>query len=185
MRISRRTALTGALLTGAVTALPAPGARAVQPEPVDGSTLPRFGAACLTAAVVAMAVHDGHAYVLTRGIVPPQLVEIDLATRRVSRTIDVPAGEGGWGITVAAGKIYLGLYPVAEVYCFDPATGTLTRVGTLAGAGESEITGQQYVARISARQAPGRGNTVRLTADPEHLHIFVTSTGDRIDRVAA
>jgi outer membrane protein assembly factor BamB len=136
MTISRRTVLTGAVLTGAATAFPISGARAaVQADPVDGSTLPRYGAACLTAAVVAMAVHDGHAYVVTRGIVPPKLVETDLGTRRVTRTIDLPVGEGGWGITVAAGKIYVGLYPVADVYCFDPASGDLTRVGSLAGAG--------------------------------------------------
>ena len=134
--ISRRTVLTGALLTGAATALPISGAQAVvQADPIDGSTLPRFGAACLTAAVVAMAVHDGHAYVITRGIVPPKLVEIDLTTRQVTRTIDLPVGEGGWGITVAAGKIYVGLYPVADVYCFDPVSAELTRVGSLAGAG--------------------------------------------------
>jgi len=53
--------------------------------------------------------------------------------------------------------------------------------GTLSGAGESEITGNQYVARISARQAPSRGTTVRLTADPEHLHVFSTATGERIN----
>jgi len=52
--------------------------------------------------------------------------------------------------------------------------------GTLSGHGDNSITGQQYVARISARQAPGRGNTVRLTADPEHLHVFSTSSGDRV-----
>ena len=94
-----------------------------------------FGPACLTAAVVAMAVHDGRAYLISRGIVPPRLTELDLATRRVTRTVELPAGEGGWGITVAAGKIYVGLYPVADVYRFDPADGSLTRVGSLAGAG--------------------------------------------------
>ncbi|HEY9292194.1 MAG TPA: sn-glycerol-3-phosphate ABC transporter ATP-binding protein UgpC [Microlunatus sp.] len=52
--------------------------------------------------------------------------------------------------------------------------------GTLSGAGESEITGHQYVARIPARQAPGRGNTVRLAADSDHLHVFSTATGERI-----
>jgi multiple sugar transport system ATP-binding protein len=52
--------------------------------------------------------------------------------------------------------------------------------GTLAGHQDEVITGQQYVARISARQAPGRGNTVRLTADPEHLHVFSSSSGERI-----
>ncbi|TWD73216.1 hypothetical protein FB561_7104 [Kribbella amoyensis] len=135
-RISRRTLLAGAAVAGATSALPLPTAGAASTAaPIDGSTLPRFGPACLTAAVVAMAVLDGHAYVITRGIVPPKLVDIDLATRRVSRTIDLPVGEGGWGITVAAGKIYVGLYPVADVYCFDPVTAAITRVGSLAGAG--------------------------------------------------
>lgn len=52
--------------------------------------------------------------------------------------------------------------------------------GTLTGGHESEITGTQYVARISARQSPGRGNTVRLAADPEHLHVFSTTSGERL-----
>lgn len=52
--------------------------------------------------------------------------------------------------------------------------------GTLSGLGEDEITGNQYVARIAARQLPGRGTTVRLNADPEHLHIFSSSSGERI-----
>jgi multiple sugar transport system ATP-binding protein len=52
--------------------------------------------------------------------------------------------------------------------------------GTLSGHQDEVLTGQQYVARVSARQAPGRGNTVRLTADPKHLHVFSTSSGDRI-----
>ncbi|WP_460653890.1 hypothetical protein [Kribbella endophytica] len=144
--VSRRTVLAGSILAGtaaALTTTPAlAGPSATTPAlagpsaaPVDGSTLPRFGPACSTAAVVAMAVHDGRAYLITRGIVPPKLVEVDLATRRVVRTTDLPVGEGGWAMTVAAGKIYVGLYPVADVYCFDPATAALTRVGSLAGAG--------------------------------------------------
>jgi len=52
--------------------------------------------------------------------------------------------------------------------------------GTLAGHPEELLTGRQYVARISARQAPHRGSTVRLTADPEHLHVFSSTNGDRI-----
>jgi len=137
--LSRRTLLAGAALTTAATALPDMAAGAMPSTsttvPVDGTSLPTFGAACLTAAVVAMAVHDGHAYVVSRGIVPPRLTEIDLTTRQVTRTVELPVGEGGWGITVAAGKVYVGLYPVADVYCFDPATGSITRVGSLAGAG--------------------------------------------------
>lgn len=146
MTIPRRTLLTTAVAATAATASPAaafsvPPATAPSPSdsdgedtPIDGSTLPTFGPACLTAAVVATAVHDGHAYLVSRGIVPPRLTELDLATRRVTRTVELPVGEGGWAITVADGKIYVGLYPVADVYRFDPADGSLARVGSLAGA---------------------------------------------------
>ncbi|TDW83906.1 hypothetical protein EV137_6709 [Kribbella pratensis] len=133
MIISRRTALAGALATGALTTLPA--TAHAEDGPIDGSTLPTFGPAVVTAAVVAMAVHEGHAYVISRGIVPPRLTEVDLTTRRVTRTVELPTGEGGWGITVAAGKVYCGLYPTADVYCFDPADGSVTHVRALAGPG--------------------------------------------------
>ncbi len=97
--ITRRALLAG---TAAASLLPATPALAASDRlPVDGSTLPRSAPACLTAAVVAMTVHDGKAYLVTRGIVPPALVELDLATRRVTRTVSLPVGEGGWGITVA------------------------------------------------------------------------------------
>ncbi|GAA1124837.1 hypothetical protein GCM10009630_23440 [Kribbella jejuensis] len=147
MTISRRTALTGALAGTTLAAVDLP-ARAAGPTdgsgltaapladgPIDGTTLPSYGPAVTTAAVVAMAVLNDHAYVISRGIVPPRLTEIDLTTRRVTRTVELPVGEGGWGITVAAGKVYAGLYPVADVYCFDPADGSVTRVGGLAGPG--------------------------------------------------
>ncbi|WP_406053487.1 hypothetical protein [Kribbella sp. NBC_00889] len=134
-QLSRRTLLAGAGAAITTVATAVPSVAAAGDGPIDGSTLPTFGPACLTAAVVAMAVHDGHAYVVRRGIVPPRLSEIDLTTRRVTRTVELPVGEGGWGITVAAGKVYVGLYPVADVYCFDPATGSVARVGSLAGAG--------------------------------------------------
>ncbi len=53
--------------------------------------------------------------------------------------------------------------------------------GTLSGLDEdSRLTAQQIVARISSRQPPNRGSSVRLTADPEHFHVFSTKTGDRL-----
>ncbi|WP_427892627.1 hypothetical protein ACQHIV_06960 [Kribbella sp. GL6] len=143
MTLSRRTALAGALASSALPLLrpaaeaagPVEGAAGLSDLPVDGSALTSHGPAVTTAAVVAMAVLGGRAYVISRGIVPPRLTEVDLATKRVTRTVELPVGEGGWGITVAAGKVYAGLYPVADVYCFDPADGSVTRVGSLAGAG--------------------------------------------------
>jgi multiple sugar transport system ATP-binding protein len=52
--------------------------------------------------------------------------------------------------------------------------------GTLAASQESEITGNQYVARISSRQTPSRGNTVRLAVDLDNLHVFSTASGERL-----
>ena len=53
--------------------------------------------------------------------------------------------------------------------------------GTLTGLNEDEkITAQQIVARISSRTPPQRGTTIRMTADPEHFHVFSTETGDRL-----
>ncbi len=53
--------------------------------------------------------------------------------------------------------------------------------GTLSGLPEDErITAQQMVARISSRQAPQRGNAVRLSVDPQNVHVFSNATQERI-----
>ena len=53
--------------------------------------------------------------------------------------------------------------------------------GTLSGLGEDEkLTAQQIVARISSRRPPQRGAQVRLSVDPEHVHVFSNKTQDRI-----
>jgi len=53
--------------------------------------------------------------------------------------------------------------------------------GTLSGLSEDErITAQQMVARISSRQAPQRGNAVRLSVDPQNVHVFSNATQERI-----
>ncbi|WP_242454266.1 PQQ-binding-like beta-propeller repeat protein [Bailinhaonella thermotolerans] len=88
-----------------------------------------FGPASVTGAIVGATVHEGRAYVVTRGLKPPLLAEIDLATRKVVRHVRLPDGpaagepEGGWATTVAGGKIYVGTYPSPDLYRFDPATG--------------------------------------------------------------
>ncbi|MCG5214439.1 PQQ-binding-like beta-propeller repeat protein [Streptosporangium soli] len=89
----------------------------------------RFGEASVTGAIVGAAVHEGRGYVVTRGIKPPVLAEIDLATRKVVRSVRLPDGpaagaaEGGWATVVSGGKVYVGTYPVPDLYRFDPATG--------------------------------------------------------------
>ena len=53
--------------------------------------------------------------------------------------------------------------------------------GTLAGLSEEELVGaQQIVARVGARQAPAKGETVRLAADPSQVHVFSNKTEERI-----
>jgi multiple sugar transport system ATP-binding protein len=53
--------------------------------------------------------------------------------------------------------------------------------GTVAGLPDDErLTANQITARISSRTPPQRGSTVRLRIDPEHVHVFSKSTGDRL-----
>ncbi|MFC5826241.1 hypothetical protein [Nonomuraea insulae] len=119
-------ALLPALFTGPV-------ARAATCE---APAVERFGPASVTGAIVGATVHDGHAYVVTRGLKPPVLAEIDLATRKVVRSVTLPDGpatgepEGGWATAVSGGKIYVGTYPVPDLYSFDPATGEVRHLRT-------------------------------------------------------
>ncbi|MFC8507796.1 hypothetical protein ACFU3J_16455 [Streptomyces sp. NPDC057411] len=106
-----------------------------------GAGVERFGSASLTGAIVGATVHQGRAYVVTRGFKPPVLAEYDLATREVVRETPIPDGpetgepEGAWATTVSGGKIYVGTYPVPDLYRFDPATGAITRVASLGKSG--------------------------------------------------
>jgi multiple sugar transport system ATP-binding protein len=75
-------------------------------------------------------------------------------------------GENGIGVDVAVVE-ELG----ADAYLY----------GTLAGLSEDEqLTAQQIVGRISSRRPPERGSTVRLTVDPDHVHVFSQATGARL-----
>ncbi|TDW93437.1 carbohydrate ABC transporter ATP-binding protein (CUT1 family) [Kribbella pratensis] len=46
--------------------------------------------------------------------------------------------------------------------------------------GTAENIGLEIVARIDARQRCEKGTSLRLAADPKALHVFSTSTGDRL-----
>ena len=53
--------------------------------------------------------------------------------------------------------------------------------GTLAGLStEEKLTAQQIVARVGARTAPGKGEIVRLHADPAQVHVFSNESELRI-----
>ncbi|MEU4722932.1 hypothetical protein AB0G06_25230 [Nonomuraea dietziae] len=92
-------------------------------------TVERFGPASVTGAIVGASVHEGRAYVVTRGQKPPVLAELDLSTRKVVRSVTLPDApatgepEGAWATAVSGGKVYAGTYPVPDLYSFDLATG--------------------------------------------------------------
>ncbi|MGP4101562.1 PQQ-binding-like beta-propeller repeat protein [Nonomuraea sp. KM90] len=101
-----------------------------------GQRVETSGPASVTGAIVGAVVHEGKGYVVTRGQKPPVLAEIDLATRKVVRSVrlpDAPATgepEGGWATAVSGGKVYVGTYPVPDLYRFDPATGEVAHLAS-------------------------------------------------------
>ena len=46
--------------------------------------------------------------------------------------------------------------------------------------GATPVTTPQLVARIASRRPPQKGTQVRLTVEPDHVHVFSPTTGDRI-----
>ena len=129
-RHQARAVIVSALLAATVIQPVHPAhAAAASPASCSAPGYTTFGPASLTGAIVGATVLDGKAYVVTRGLKPPLLAEIDLATRKVVREFrlpDAPAAgeaEGAWATTVSGGKIYIGTYPVPDLYSFDPATG--------------------------------------------------------------
>ncbi|MEU0479882.1 hypothetical protein ABZ260_11975, partial [Streptosporangium sp. NPDC006013] len=113
----------------------------IQKARCEGTGVQRFGLASVTGAIVGAVTHEGRGYVVTRGLKPPVLAEIDLATRKTLRSVrlpDAPAAgeaEGAWAMAVAGGKIYAGTYPVPDLYRFDPATGEVEHLASFGGSG--------------------------------------------------
>jgi len=53
--------------------------------------------------------------------------------------------------------------------------------GTVSGLSDEEkLIAQQITARISARNPPQRGTSIRLRIDPEHVHVFSSADGGRL-----
>ncbi|MDA0633907.1 PQQ-binding-like beta-propeller repeat protein [Nonomuraea sp. MCN248] len=139
------------VMTGLLPALVSPAApvSAAAPASVPAAAPSRcgdpavttYGPSSLTAAIVGAAVHDGRAYLVSRGPKPPVLAELDLATRKVLRSVTLPDGpatgepEGGWAVAVSGGKVYVGTYPVPDLYSFDIATGQVAHLHSFGAAG--------------------------------------------------
>lgn len=133
-KINRRTMLTtsaalaGTAVTQGVTNV---GPARADDLPVDGGALPTYGPASETAAIVSMRTRGGFAYMVTRGVVPAPIVEMEIASRRVVRSVDLPSGEGAWAMAMAGDRIYVGMYPDAAVHWFEPETGAVGSLGRL------------------------------------------------------
>lgn len=191
--------MLAALLHGSAAAADSVSARAPATG-CDGPAVSTFGPASTTAAIVGATVLGDKAYVVTRGLVPPILAEIDLATRKVVRTVQVPSGEGGWAAAVSGGKVYIGMYTDPDVYRFDPASGELTKVGSFGGRGGFvwqlatapdgmvyaatypdggiwEINPDTSASRRIAQPVPGAQYARYLAADDTHVYASVYTPG--------
>lgn len=132
------------LLAVAAVLLPAlvfPAPASAAPSRCGDPAVTTYGPASVTAAIVGAAVHEGRAYLVSRGPKPPVLAELDLATRKVIRSVTLPDGpatgepEGGWAVAVSGGKVYVGTYPVPDLYSFDIATGEVAHLHSFGAVG--------------------------------------------------
>ncbi|MGW2016245.1 hypothetical protein [Streptomyces sp. NPDC001927] len=100
------------------------------------------GIASSTWAVTGSLVHEGRAYVVSRGRKPVVLAEYDLAQKQVVRETVIPDGpgagviEGGYGLVASGGKLYIGTYVEAALYSYDLATHQIKHLKTFGGSGD-------------------------------------------------
>ena len=205
-----------AVVAGLLPALIAtPPATAAAPERCTGPAVRTYGPASVTGAIVGAAVHEGRAYVVTRGPKPPLLAEFDLKTRKVVRSAtlpDVPTegeSEGGWAVAVSGGKVYVGTYPVPDLYSFDIATGEVRHLhsfgknggfvwslaaapdGTLYAGTSPDGRLWEYVPSTGAVRrfdvlVPGEHYVRAVAADAEYVYAGLLEKGRlmRVDRVS-
>ncbi|WP_049562842.1 outer membrane protein assembly factor BamB family protein [Nonomuraea sp. SBT364] len=129
------------VVAGLLPALVSPAPASAAPSRCGDPAVTTYGPASVTGAIVGAVVHEGRAYVVSRGPKPPVLAEIDLATRKVVRSVTLPDGpadgepEGGWAAAVSGGKVYVGTYPVPDLYSFDIATGEVAHLHSFGKVG--------------------------------------------------
>ncbi|MET9018483.1 hypothetical protein ABZV93_00720 [Actinopolymorpha sp. NPDC004070] len=94
-------------------------------------TVDDLGPAVLGAPIVGMTVAGDSGFVVTRGLEPPILAEYDLSTGRVVANHELTTGLGGWGAVAVGGRVYAGMYAVADIHRLNLATGAVERLGRL------------------------------------------------------
>lgn len=94
-----------------------------------------FGSASLSAAIVGMATDGETAWFVTRGQTPPKIITMDVATLTVTDVVSLERGDGAWACTYSGGKVYIGTYSFGDVIEYDPATRSVTSLGTIGPVG--------------------------------------------------
>ncbi|HEX4813420.1 MAG TPA: hypothetical protein VFV66_11780 [Nonomuraea sp.] len=90
-----------------------------------------LGAGIVSAPLTGAALDGDNLYLVTRGLQPAVVARLDLTTRRIAAHQSLSTGTGGWAATLSGGKVYVGMYSVADVHEYDPAANTTTRLGRL------------------------------------------------------
>lgn len=122
----RRLFLSLAAGTGVMAALPSPlRAFATGCLPTD------LGPGIVSAPITGAAQDGNDLYLVTRGLQPAVVARFDLSSRTVTAHHTLSTGTGGWAATISGGKVYVGMYSVADIHEYDPATNTTTRLGRL------------------------------------------------------
>ncbi|MFF5975956.1 hypothetical protein ACFY7C_31045 [Streptomyces sp. NPDC012769] len=136
--------LLAALLAVLWPLWPAPPATAAV---ISDCTVPAtkiHGTASSTWAISGSLVHDGRAFVTSRGRKSVVIAEYDLATKTViagseRKLPDGPgagAPEGAYGLAAHNGKIYIGTYVEAALYSYDLVTREVKHLKTIGGEGD-------------------------------------------------
>jgi outer membrane protein assembly factor BamB len=143
--------------------------RGLEGCPAVGATVTeRFGAA-----VRGMPLNSGvrvgdRLYVFSLDVTPSRILEYDLGTERVLRSVPVPTGTRTWATHVLDGVVYFGQWGTtsqeANLYRFDPARDDVEAVATVPTGGEfwsltSDADGLLYAGTAT----PGQLATI----DPE------------------
>ncbi|MET9954616.1 hypothetical protein ABZ135_24155 [Streptomyces sp. NPDC006339] len=136
--------LLAALLAVMWPLWPAPSATAAV---ISDCTVPgrqTHGTASSTWAISGSLVHDGRAFVTSRGRKPVVIAEYDLGKKTVvaGSEREIPDGpgpgapEGAYGLAAYNGKIYIGTYVEAALYSYDLVTREVKHLKTFGGEGD-------------------------------------------------
>lgn len=104
------------------------------PTPAAPGRVRTFGIASPGTSMDAFCRVGDLGYFVTRSSTPTVLGEFDLAARTVRRYVEVPSGNGAWGIAASRGYVFIGMYSDGTMHRLNPADGTFTTIGRLGSA---------------------------------------------------